>query len=234
MRKKNNIHSEYSQIAKENVKTYSFLAMLVNQRPDVTLVNNIKAMKLEYINQLGRESNLNTDIQEGLSEISKFVIQVKDQSPQTVEQALRIDWTRLFRGLQPGYGPKPPYEGVYLGENENDFKALESVAHFYTKHGVTPDLNARNRPDYIGLELDFLRYLCEKQADAWEKGEEKKAQQYQLAEHDFLIDHLGKWGGIFCDQVVKEAKTDFYRGFAFLTKGMIQEMADITYPISNN
>ena len=234
MRNKNNVHSEDSQVAKEKTKTYGFLAMVVNQRPDVTLVNNIKAMEREYFNQFGHEGNLNPDMQAGLSEISKFVVQIKDQPPQTVEQALLIDWTRLFRGLQPGYGPKPPYEGVYLGEDENEFKALESVARFYTKHGVAPVLDAKNRPDYIGLELDFLRYLSEKQADAWEKGDKIQAQQYQLAEHDFLIDHLGKWGAKFCDRVIEEAKTGFYRGYAFLTKGMIKEMSNIPKPVSKH
>lgn len=234
MRETNINHNEDIQNAKAHAKTYRALAMIFNQRPDAALVNNIKAMELEFFNQFLRGDDLNSDVQEGLSEISKFVVQIKDQPEKTVEQSLLVDWTRLFRGLQPGYGPQPPYEGVYLGENETDLKALESVARFYSKHGVAPAENAGNRPDYIGLELDFLCYLCEQQADAWEKGDEIQAQEFQLAEHDFLKDHLGRWGAIFCDRAIEEAKTAFYRGYAHLTRAMIQEMANTRGPISNS
>jgi Uncharacterized component of anaerobic dehydrogenases len=234
MREKNSKHNEYAQKARAHGKTYGSLARIFNQRPDAALVINIKSMELEFFNQFPGGEDLNSDVKEGLSKISAFVEQITDQPEKTVEQSLLVDWTRLFRGLQPGYGPKPPYEGVYLGENENDFKVLESVARFYTKHGVTPAENAGNRPDYIGLELDFLCYLCEQQAEAWKKGDEGQAFNYQLAEHEFLKDHLGRWGAIFCARVTEEARTDFYRGFAHMTKGIIEEMANAPRPISIN
>jgi TorA maturation chaperone TorD len=224
--------NQNTQNAQTLAKTYHTLAMIFNQRPDAALVKNIKAMELGFFNQFIRGDGLNSDVKEGLSEISKYVLQIKDQPEKTVEQSLLVDWTRLFRGLQPGYGPKPPYEGVYLGENENDLKTLESVARFYAKHGVAPAENAGNRPDYIGLELDFLRYLCEQQADAWEKGDEIQAQEFQLAEHNFLKDHLGKWAARYCDQAIKEARTDFYHGFIHLVKGTIADMANTRNPIS--
>ncbi len=232
MRETNSKHNEEAKNARAHGKTYGSLARIFNQRPDAALVINIKAMELEFFNQFLGGEGLNFDVKEGLAKISLFVEQINDQPEQIVEQTLLVDWTRLFRGLQPGYGPKPPYEGVYLGENENDFKALESVAWFYTKHGVTPAENAGNRPDYIGLELDFLCYLCEQQAEAWEKGDEEKAFNFQLGEYEFLKDHLGRWGAIFCARVIEEARTDFYRGFAHLTKGIIEEMANTPRPIS--
>jgi putative dimethyl sulfoxide reductase chaperone len=232
MRETNSNHNEDTQNARGRGKTYSSLARIFNQRPDAALVINIKAMELEFFTQFHGGEDLNSDVKEGLSKISAFVEQIKDQPEKTVEQSLLVDWTRLFRGLQPGYGPKPPYEGVYLGENENNFKALESVARFYTKHGVTPAENAGNRPDYIGLELDFLCYLCGQQTEAWEKGDEGQANNFQMAEYEFLKDHLGRWGAVFCARVIEEARTDFYRGFAHLTKGIIEEMAETPRPIS--
>ena len=232
MRATNNHHHEDTQNARVHAKAYGSLANIFNQRPDAALVGNIKAMGLEFFTEFLRGDDLNSEVQKGLSEISTFVAQIKDLPEKTVEQSLLVDWTRLFRGLQPGYGPQPPYEGVYMGESETDLKVLESVARFYTKHGVTPAKNAGNRPDYIGLELDFLCYLCEQQAEAWEKGDEIQARKFQLAEHDFLKDHLGRWGGIYCDRAIEEAKTDFYRGFAHLTRGIIEEMGNTPGPIS--
>ena len=78
----------------------------------------------------------------------------------------------------------PPYEGVYLGGDE--IKTLQEVTHCYRESGVGSADDAGNLPDFIGLELDFLCYLCEQQAEAWEKGDEIEAQKFQLSEHSFL------------------------------------------------
>ncbi len=225
--------TEYAQAAWAQAKTYETLGNIFNQRPDSSLVKNLKVTRLDSLIELDQRNDLNAEAQEGLSEISHFMKQIQKQAENEVELSLQIDWTRLFRGVQPGYGPLPPYEGLYIGENESNFKAQETVASFYNQYGVLPDERAGNRPDYIGLELDFLRYVCEQQAESWEKGDETLANYWQLAESDFLNNHLGRWVAGFCDQAINKAKTDFYRGFAHLTKGIIEEMASLPQPDFN-
>jgi TorA maturation chaperone TorD len=141
------------------------------------------------------------------------------QADEQVEQELAVDWTRLFRGLRPGYGPPPPYEGVYLGGD--GLQAIQAVARFYHSHGLGPADGAGNRPDYIGLELDFLRHACEQQAGALEKGETGEAEKWQEVEESFLEEHTGKWIGAYCERAIAEARTDFYRGTLRLMGAMI-------------
>ena len=183
----------------------------------------MKAAGLDFFASLLQGNDLNLDMQTGLSEITQFVSQIKGQPDEDIEQLLQVDWTRLFRGVQRGYGPQPPYEGLYLGEGEADLGILASVARSYAECGIGPTEGA-NRPDYIGLEFEFLRYVCEQQAEAWEKGDGARVQCWQSAENDFLRNHLGRWAPIYCDRAIEEARTGFYRGFAHVAKGVIAEM----------
>ena len=99
--------------------------------------------------------------------------------------ALAVDWTRLFRGVQPGYGPPPPYEGLWRGCDP--LVALQAVARVYREQGVGPaGGSAGNRLDYLGLELDYLRYVCEQQALAYEQGEEVAIERWSEAEAAFV------------------------------------------------
>ena len=232
MKHKTDDGTEATQIARMHAQTYGTLAAVFNQKPDSAMVHNIKTIGVDFFAHLYRSGDLNADVREGLTRMSHFAAQVKRQSAQDVELSLQIDWTRLFRGVQRGYGPMPPYEGLYLGENESDFRALEVVVYFYGQHGVLPNEQAGNRPDYIGLELDFLCYVCEQQAACWEKGEEQEALSWQQAEREFLRDHLSRWAATFCDRAIEEARTDFYCGFIHLTKGVIKDMSDTPRPVS--
>jgi TorA maturation chaperone TorD len=221
---------KYSQDADTWKRSFGTLAAIFNKSPDSALVHNLLSLGANFFFQLYPGDGLNIEIKEGLSEITHFVENNKAQSEKVVEQSLQVDWTRLFRGIQPGYGPEPPYEEVYLGEGESNFQVLEAVAGFYVQYGVSIAKNADNRPDYIGLEMDFMRYLCEQEVAAWKKGEKTQIQKWQIAEHDFLTDHLGRWVPSFCDRAIEEAKTDFYRGFVHLTKGTIEEMINAQRP----
>jgi len=214
---------EFAEIARAQAGTYGFLAMIFNQRPDAPLVYNLKAMGVEIFARLRQGEGLNPEVQEGLAEISHFIDQIKQQPEKDIEQSLQVDWTRLFRGVQRGYGPQPPYEALYLGEGEAGLGILESISRDYIRCGVAPTGGA-NRPDYIGLECEFLRYVCEQQTEAWEKGEEEDAQRWQSAENSFLSNHLGRWAAIYCDNAMEHARTGFYRGFLHVAKAVIAEM----------
>ena len=221
---------QFGEIVRARAMMYSTLAAIFNTRPDRALVSNLVAAGPGFFADLAEAVGGNPDAQKGISEISRFVGQAKDLPIEDVEMSLRVDWTRLFRGVQPGYGPIPPYEGLYVDQGENDFEAMQAVAAFYAGYDMLPHENAGNRPDYAGLELEFLRCVCEQQAEAREKGENELSEKWQSAERGFISAHLGRWGPAYCDCAIEEAKTDFYRGFARLTKGLLEELAENPRP----
>jgi TorA maturation chaperone TorD len=220
--------SEAMESAQARAGMYNFLANLFNQRPDLELVRRLREMGSEGFNEGISPGDISPEVEQGLQEMASFIDVTQDWLEEKVEQDLVVDWTRLFRGISPSYGPPPPYEGVYDNGTANPSDVLQTVMQTYHKYSVDLDENAANRPDYIGIELDFLRYLNESEADAWSKGEKESALGYHAAQQEFLSKHLGKWAEKFCERALDEAKTDFYRGFIRLTRGILKEEMEPT------
>ena len=88
-----------------------------------------------------------------------------------VRVKLAVDWTKLFRGVQKGYGPPPPYESVYLGGGILHGPITDRVAREYESHGVKILEPKNELPDFIAVELAFMSALANKEAKAWEGGD---------------------------------------------------------------
>ena len=68
--------------------------------------------------------------------------------------------------------------------------------------------------DYLGIELDFMYLLCQRELEQQAAGEDADATR--ALEARFLGEHLGGWLGGFCKQARAVAKTDLYKGFLIL------------------
>lgn len=207
---------------------YGFLASLFNQRVSAQFVRRLKGGGVDIILADVNSENLLPDIRQGVNAIVRFVQYAGNLTDKEVEQELAVDWTRLFRGVSPKYGPPPPYEGIYLEGGGGTEKIMQDVCRYYSENGLTINETFQNRPDYIGIELDFLNYLSEREVNAMESGNDNRASECQRAARMFLLEHLGKWCGKFCDLAVIHAKTDFFRGLLNVTKGVVSnEMAKV-------
>jgi putative dimethyl sulfoxide reductase chaperone len=212
--------------AAARARAYSFLALLCNQRPNAELIGRLRVVGVEGFLRMAKGQLDNALVHQGLEEIAAFVAEAGEQSDAEVEELLAVDWTWLFRGVRPGYGPPPPYEGVHLGGDP--LRALQAVSSVYRQYGVAPAADSgANRPDYIGMELDFLRFLCEQQVAAHEKGDEEGIEQWLKAEAAFLHNHIGKWASAYCQKAIGAARTSFYRGTLRLVEGMLHEMSNM-------
>jgi len=215
-------HFQAAHVARLRAEMFGFLAHMFNHRPDAEFVRRLRVLGVNAF-ALSTEDEITQDVSQGLQEMGFYLEVTSEDSEELVEQELGVDWTRLFRGIRPGYGPPPPYEGVYCEGEASPTEILQSVMRVYHEHAVDLNEKAANRPDYIGIELDFLRHLNECEAEAREKGEDQTARRVQEAEKRFMINHLGRWAWKFCDLAIEEAKTEFYRGFIRLTKGVLNE-----------
>jgi TorA maturation chaperone TorD len=220
--------SEAMADAEARAGMYSFLANLFNQRPDLELVERLCELGPDGFDTVTDEEDVSPEIERGLQEMASYISATEEMQIGEVEQDLAVDWTRLFRGVSPGYGPPPPYEGVYSEGASNPSEVLQAIMRTYHEYSVDVDEEAGNRPDYIGIELDFLRHLCQSEAEAWAQGQERAALDHRAAQRKFLVNHLGRWAEKFCQHAVEEAKTDFYRGFIRLTQGVLKEQMALT------
>lgn len=201
-----------------------FLARMFNERPDQALVQRLRLLGSEWITKLAQSIDLPEDAVLGLKDIARFVEGSAEAPEDDVALSLAVDWTRLFRGVAPGYGPAPPYEGVYVPGNLEPSAVLLAVVTDYLKQGVVLSRDGVNRPDYIGLEFDFLALLAEREQAAWDNGDAAAAADQRRGAQEFFDQHAGRWVQLYCDQAIEQAKTDFYCGLLRLTRGVVEEM----------
>jgi putative dimethyl sulfoxide reductase chaperone len=161
-------------------------------------------------------------IRTGLDRISSYRAAIKERPEEDVLTELAVDRTRILRGT--GHADmKPPYEGLYKKGARFEDSVL-GLRKFYRKAGLVPDETVDESPDYLCVELDFMKQLCLRE-EALRLGEgeagEATAETIQL-EEEFLRVHLGNWIGEFVNAVEKQASTDFYRGFALILDAYIR------------
>jgi DMSO reductase family type II enzyme chaperone len=122
---------------------------------------------------------------------------------------LHSAYVELFGHLRAG--PCPPYETEYTSSHDfvknND---LADLMGFYRAFGL--DLAGGERPDYIGVELEFLHVLALKEAIAHQQGKAEGVAVCLDAQKKFLSDHLGRWAEVFATQLSQLPADD---SFAF-------------------
>lgn len=90
---------------------------------------------------------------------------------------------------------------------------------------MLPEETVHEPPDYICVELDFMKEICLKEQDQWRS--EGDVLMVIATEEAFLTEHLGSWVGEFCQRVEKHALTDFYRGLALILEAVV--LTDMQY-----
>ncbi len=130
---------------------------------------------------------------------------------------LSAEFTRLFRGLDRFQSPPPPYESVYMDGGLLYGPSTDKVRQRYSRF----HLRAHNGepPDHVALELDFMRFLCEREARDWQT--EEKARDLLTEEDTFLNDHLASWIPSFCRNIRSFDTTGFYSALADVTEDWI-------------
>lgn len=150
----------------------------------------------------------------GLKQISTW-LEKRGSEPSEIA-ALETEFTRLFRGLGRAKSPPPPYESVYLDSGLLFGPSTQRVADTYRRFRVKGQDN--EPPDHITLEMDFMRFLCDREVAAWETG---NAQVLLEEEEAYLREHLVSWVPFFCENVRRFDAAGFYAGLADLTEGWI-------------
>lgn len=70
------------------------------------------------------------------------------------------------------------------------------------------------RPDDISIELEFMGFLCRKQAYARERLSEAKVRTARHAQRTFVRNHLGRWGTAFAQALARQCPGDGFYGIA--------------------
>ncbi len=102
------------------------------------------------------------------------------------------------------HGSLQPIESVFSVSTEAGYRNIHDV---YARAGLVLDESYEVVPDHLSIELLFMSYLIEN----------GKAEQARI----FLEQHLMNWVPYYCDEVMKQAKTAFYRDIAGIVKDFL-------------
>lgn len=164
--------------------------------------------------QINLISNLGKLIKEFHADIVKYL-----PENNKLEQ-LKIDFSKLFVG--PYKLLASPYGSTYLeGDEILMGGSTTDVKNRYEKEGL--NLNIKEVPDHIAIELEFLYFLILKEIEAIKTSDQEKENYYQVKQLSFLETHIGSWVSEFTDNVIVYAQTEFYKNLAKITKSFIEE-----------
>ena len=136
---------------------------------------------------------------------------------------LAQEFTRLFRGVRPGYGPKPPYESLYRGEKTVMGDIAGEVKTRYKEAGLSVEARFKGEPpDHISFELFFLSHLHLIEDELRKEKKSQDAEGIAAQRRSFVEEHASRWVPAFCDAIIEAADTKFYKGIASLTKEMLR------------
>ena len=99
---------------------------------------------------------------------------------------------------------------------------LADLAAFYRAFGLEVAEEAAERPDHIGMELEFMSVLAAKEAYALEhQADADEAAVCVEAQKRFLREHLGRWAPAFARRLARAAIDPVLTAFATLVQDFI-------------
>jgi TorA maturation chaperone TorD len=218
---------EIAEAARARAAFSSFLSLHFNTLPDKAFAERLRSGEVVKVLQvLISDPDSADEMVEGARLMASYLDAMHAEDLEKLSESLGVDRTRLYRGIAQGYGPPPPYELVW-SKIKPGVELLQVLNHTYRQMGLALSPEARERPDYIGIELDFIHELAQQEAAAWETGQAETAAKLLEAQNAFMKDHLGQWAPFFIDKAMEQVGTDFYRGHLIMLRSFIKTEQEI-------
>ncbi len=168
--------------------------------------------------------NTQPDVQRGLALLQGWAQSARGGMSSEAFDDLRVDYTRLFLGVDKVLAP--PWESVYFNEERMVFQEQTvQVRAWYRRFGLEAENRHQEPDDHIGLELIFIAHLAQQALAALDQQEQAAFENMLAAQRQFLANHLLRWAPQWCSLAQANAHTDFFRGLAQLTQGILAEVA---------
>ncbi len=145
--------------------------------------------------------------------------------PEDLRTRVATEYAELFVG--PRKPLASPYESIYLGGDRHLLNATTmAVRSVYEDQGYHVARRNQLPDDHIGLEMEFLAHLCDREAACCEAGDEGGARGAQKAEAAFITAHPGRWASLLADRIAATWCGNFYALLARFAVAFLAEDAD--------
>lgn len=169
---------------------------------------------------VGEEGSLTRDLRDATCLIGSLRATVTE-----IDLAqLQSDHRRVFGHIESS--PCPPYETRYGSHHLfQQTHQLSDIAGFYRAFGLDLSDGANERPDHLAIELEFLHFLCFKEAYALEHHGPEQVELCRDAEAKFLKEHLLPWAPSFAKRLQGAAGGGFYKQLGTLMAAFLSTEA---------
>lgn len=150
-----------------------------------------------------------------------------------LHRELHIEFTRLFVG--PHHLPAPPYESVYRNPNRLMMQdETIDVRLFYAKNGFRVTRISQQPDDTIGIELEFMLAMSKASLDALSGNDHSKLAALIATQWQFCEEHLTKWVPKFCQDIIENSTSEFWKSVAAFTRSFLEEDVSGLRALSEN
>jgi len=144
------------------------------------------------------------DFREAYVDLGGFV---SDRIDESMVEQLAVEYCQLLVGPK---GHVSPVQSVWTDGQFQSATCSSMRRFFELLPGYAPESNLS---DHIGIQLDFLSELIARS---------EVGTTDEIADH-FIRTHL-TWTTAFFDQIQHRTESEFYRGLATVTRGLIQSL----------
>lgn len=164
------------------------------------------------------------DVRQGLALLAKWTDSLGASLSDAALTELRADFTQLFIGNL--LIPAPLWESVYFSEARQTFQQqTKDVRAYFERLGLQINSSSREPEDHIAFELTFIARCAELAFAALQRQDNETFTEMLSLQRAFLKNHLLRWGCKWAELVQSHARTDFYRGLAYLVSGGLKALA---------
>jgi len=202
---------EMAQLAEKRSAVYSFLGRILFENPQEDWLNQFREPQFQaFLEEL-------KELSDGAALVQGFIEKMDTLTTQEALLNLSKERTRLLRGVNEAYSPPPPYESVYVSSQRQMGEAVPKVAERYREAGFWFTSDVHESPDYLALEIDFLRALSAEEEKAWLDEDWTQLKQILAREVAFLKEHVLNWLPLFYQTCLQWSPHTFYQGILKLT-----------------
>jgi DMSO reductase family type II enzyme chaperone len=123
------------------------------------------------------------------------------------------EYLQLFEVGIP-QAPCALYESAY-GREDQRREIMAELVRFYNHFDLSMGERAKEMPDHLHVQLEFLHYLTFLETQALEEG--KNPQSLRLAQHDFHARHIANWTPQLW-QCIDSKQCDVFKAWAKLAQ----------------
>lgn len=205
--------AEFAQTNDARAKAYGLLARLYAKEVDDELLEQLRTTSFPV--------HSGSDLaDEGMRLMATYLSNVWSGTL----QELAVDYVHAFIGSgMDAFSAAYPYESVYTSPKRLMMQeARDEVLAIYRSQALDKAANWKESEDHIAMECEFMSAMASRTAEACRAGDEDKVASLLRVQHGFLEDHLYAWTGMMTSDMRKFARTDFYRGLADYTDGLLE------------